>query len=378
MPPLLSQTRRPAGQARYRVIAEDVVQRIVKGEWAPGTRIPSSRELEKVYRVRRRTILHALQVVRQQGFLRFGQRQQPVAEVGSSLSELFNDTIVVLFSRPLEKILHEEPGWRAAIYQGILQGAYQAGLQLLTLQGTRWGKEVPTSLLNLPLYGVLLVACPFKTELLRKYEAFQCPVVLLDWPALELNDKLHLIAVANFEAAFDATARLIKLGHRHIAFLRSVSALAEKEVNIKLPMDRDSSERSAGFEAACRKAGFAKSQYRTFTAVSTTRDSSTLRELLGTTPRFTAIITANAALAQATAQFSAKVNANVEVPRDLSIATFHDPMELAGRNWSGPQTDFSEFGRKAIQLLKSKPASPQLIRIPCTWHNGETIQRPGK
>jgi len=353
---------RPAGKARYRVIAQDIVRRIMKGEWAPGTCIPPSRELKAAYGVSITTLLHALKEAKQQGYLRFGPGQRPVAALGAPLSDFLGKAVVVVVSTGMA-IFQSDPHWKGAICNAILSGTRDTGWPILILQG-RNSLNPPSALFNIPLQGVLLVACPFKTELLKQYEAFKCPVVMIDRPPDGLE--FHSISAANHQMSFDATSRLIALGHRRIGFLRSVMM----RPGTSIAMDPDVSERMAGFEAACKGAGFESHQYRVITEYT---HAAGLNELFRATPPFTAIVTSDAGMAESAARQAAA--AKLKVPRDLSIVTVLTT-ERYGRNWSGPRIDFGEFGRKAVELLLSKPQSLQHIRIPAVWNEGETLQEP--
>jgi DNA-binding LacI/PurR family transcriptional regulator len=361
---------RPAGEARYKIIAREIAQRVRSGEWAPGTHIPSSRKLEADYRVSTKTLLRALQVVKKEGLVHFGQRQLPVATLGVPLENILGDTVAVIFSRPLSLIVSDEAAWRGAMYNGVIDGSLKTEWSFFILHGRRWRNEVPSALFNMSLRGVLLIGCPFTTEILKQYEAFTCPVILVDRPAAGLS--LHSISPANHQMMFDATSRLIAMGHRQIALLRELSGPAALTSNIA-PVEPDVFERTSGFEAACAKAGFGENQFRIFTSYG---PGSTVKELLSAQPAYSAVVTTSAGLA--VELFQKATEARLQIPRDLSIVTILSGGKPApnATDWSGPRIEFSEFGEKAMALLRTPPKSRQDVRISATWHEGATALPP--
>ena len=68
----------PAGQppkSRYQIIQSDILDRIIKGDWRPGQRIPAERELAKTYRASVGTVRRSLELLVNQGYLRRSQGQ---------------------------------------------------------------------------------------------------------------------------------------------------------------------------------------------------------------------------------------------------------------------------------------------------------------
>jgi LacI family transcriptional regulator len=181
---------------------------------------------------------------------------------------------------------------------------------------------------------------------------------LLDQPGDAYS--LHSVAVANREAAFEATRRMIALGHRRLAFVRPI-------VRSLGNLDPDSLERQAGFESACASAGFASSQYRIFSAYT---GATAGAKIVSADPPFTGVLTTDATQAE---QVSSVANeSGRKVPRDLSIVTFRGIRPLP-RDWSGFVTDFSEMARLAVDILKRRPPVPERVRVKPQWRGGDSL-----
>jgi len=354
---------RPPGQGRPRskFIAEDLTRRLQCGEWTAGQTLPSCRQFAKAYRASLKTVHLAFQVLKTQGSVIVNPRQQPVASCGATLHSIVDGSIALITTShngldingtksPRESILHGISKWRPGGFIGTL---------IVLQDGNRWRVEYPVGLQELPIKGILLLG-PFPAHLLRRYEAMKQPVVLLDQPAEKFN--VHSVAVANFDAAHDATLRLIKLGHRRMAFLRYPVYRIQD-------IDPDARERQTGFTAACRKSGLKDDACQVFTA-GFHGSKGILENIIDSKPRITAVVAASPGYADQIAK-GAKA-AGLSIPRDLSIITFAEK----GTAWSGPQIDFESIGREGLNLLLRRPRTIERIRIPASWNAGSTCSAP--
>ena len=351
----------PDSTSRYSAIASDIARRLAAGEWPVGNRIPSFRRFAREYEVSLGTIQRALGALRTEGRVRVTPDRPTLAALGASLSSVMAGAVALVLGKRLPVVL--QPGLYESIWRGIVDGVAKADSTLIILQhANRWQHEYPAGLRHLPLRGVLLLG-PFAPGLLRQYEALGLPVVLLDQPGAKF--RLHSVTVANYDAASDATSRLIARGHRQIAFVRSV-------VGSIRDIDPDAKERQAGFAAACKQAGLKQGQCRVFSA-GFGDSSAAVQDLVRSTPRFTAVLMASDAHAKQMA--SAARAAGLGIPRDLSVVTFRSPLALT-RDWSGPQVDFEEFGRIGVELLRRKPRTIQHVRVQPVWHDGDSFGPP--
>lgn len=352
--------RPPGATPRYRTIAEDLGRRLAAKEWPAGQRIPSFHQLARDYGVGIKTIQLALKVIESEGRVCIRPDRPTVAAIGLPLITLMKTALGVVINHGIARTC--EPGGDQELWHGIARHADRIGLTLVVLSDDRiWKKEFPAGLRELPLAGLLLCG-PFSEMVLRQYEKMSVPKILLDQPGADC--KFHSVAVANYEGAFDTTLQLIERGHRRLAFIRSL-------VGSLNDVDPDSKERQVGFVAACKKARLKDDDTRVFSA-GFNKTSPAIKELVRTVPAFTAILCANADHAVKAEREAESIG--VIVPRDLSIASFR-AASATGRDWSGPQINFEEFGRIGIDLLVNKPRQIKRVRVETTWHEGETIAR---
>ena len=347
--------------AGYRAIAGKIARRLDRGEWPVGSRLPSFRQFARGYDVSLGTVQRALGMLRTEGRVRITPDRPTLAALGAPLDSVMKDAVVLVMGKRLPAIL--QPGLYEPIWRGIVDGVAKADCTLIILQhANRWRREYPAGLRHLPLRGLLLLG-PLPAGLVKQYETLGLPVVLLDQPGARF--RLHSVTVANHDAACDATSRLIARGHRQIAFVRSVVGSIQE-------IDPDAKERQAGFAAACKQAGLKQSQYRVFSA-GFGDSSAAVQELIRSTPRFTAVLTASDVHAKQTA--GAARAAGLSIPRDLSVVTFGSSLPLS-RDWSGPRVDFEEFGRIGVEILRRKPRTIQHVRVGAVWHDGDSFGPP--
>jgi DNA-binding LacI/PurR family transcriptional regulator len=352
--------RPPGTNTRYREIAADIARRIGAKEWALGRRIPSIEQFSRGYAVGIKTIHLAMKVLAAEGRVSMRPNRPTLAAAGRPLLRVFENSLAVVMNHGIARVC--QPGMNQSMWHGIAANADRIGLTILLLTDDRlWKKEFPSGLGDLPFRGFLITG-PFPSLLLRQYETLSAPVVLLDQPGKDF--KLHSVSVANFDSAYDATRRLIELGHRRLAFIRSV-------VTSLQDIDPDSRERQAGFLAACKRAGLKGEAARVVTAAHHP-SSPTIRELVRSKPGVTAMLLATTGHVDHVERECTAAGLNI--PRDLSVATFqsHEPLS---RDWSGPRIPFEKFGPIGIDLLLRKPKRFEHIQVPTVWNAGETIGR---
>jgi DNA-binding LacI/PurR family transcriptional regulator len=350
---------RPKGaKPRYKAIADDIARGLTAGRWHVGRRMPSFRHFARTYKVSVKTIQRAFSQLKIDGRVQVRPKRSTLAALGDSQRPLLENAIAVVSPRTLADT------WQGQFLNGILQGANTGYTLIIFQDDIRWRVEFPAGLDELPLCGILLLGS-FHVVVLKRYETLKLPVVLLDQPGDEYN--FHSVSIANYEAASDAVARLVKLGHQRIAFLGYI-------VPSLLSVDPDSKQRQAGFAAACRQYGLKECDYRIFVGGNSVAGHS-IQELFHATPPITAVVTATNSLAQQTA-ITAKALGK-QIPRDLSIVSFTSP-PATSMNWSGPLIDQDEFGRAGVDILRRKPGTPEHIHLKLKWHEGDTVGPPPK
>ncbi len=351
-------------EAQYRILADKLRERIQKKDWEDGTVLPSRRDLAESYDVGEQTVRLALKALRAEGLLgtHAGRRVFVKDNEGGFL--FGGDTIMLVLGDRLHTFL-ELPEYRA-LRRGIEQQAGREGRPLLVAHHERFRSAIPPNLHRMPLRGILLFG-PFRRKVLKQYQRLHVPVVLLNRPGLSW--KMHAIRGDNIYGAEDATRRLIKLGHRRIAFVRLIH-MGLREV------DPHSRQRHRGYAFALNKAGLPTKLDDVFIMTSRDQpDCPALRSLFNAKPRFTAVVCVDAARARMVAD--AARGRGLQIPRDLSIVCFQGKEPLLPQ-CSGVRIDFEKMGIDAVQLLRIPRHLRKRAEAPTEWFEGKTVAPPGK
>jgi len=368
---------RPAAElAAWRRIASTLRQRLTDGTWPTGAVLPSVRTLAREFKTGKQAVVLAVEALKREGRIGGQARRRMFAIVPEDACALAGKLVLLASGNPIN--LQHQDGWATEIYRGIFNAAGRNGTPLLVAHGADLRTRLPMELEELPLRGALLFG-QMRIPLLRRYAQLGVPVVLVDRP-LE-NVRIHCISLDNVNAAAQATARLIVLGHRRIAYLRFI------QMGL-LDVDADAKERQRGYERALREAGLGSprkprgagarqspAQGSVFNIFPTDSVGSCkgVEALLAARPRFTAVVCYSTApiplLKHAAAQ------ANLRLPRDLSIVAFQSVWQ-ADPYFAGPRADFELLGRKALELLDAPLRPIQHVRQPALWHDGPSIAPP--
>jgi LacI family transcriptional regulator len=344
-------------------VAAKLREQIKSGSWARGSVLPSFQFLARRYEVGERVIRTAIEVLKREGWIAANARRRLVVAMHAGAGTTAGGVVLEILTTSLANFVSSQPA--AELQRGVALGVSDLDAPLLIAHSGWLRTVLPNDLLQIPLLGIVLL-WPQRKEILTKYARLNVPVVLLDRPYAEW--KLHAASVDNYAAARDATERLIRLGHRRIAFLSYL-------VLWKSEPDPDARERIAGFVAAMKHARlwgpencvFHTSDYDQF-------DSAPFQALLRADPPFTAALTTDPARAQLllkAAQLSGR-----RIPHDLSVASF-DGTVPSVPELSGPRVDFAELARRGVGLLKKNRNPAIHLRVAATWHAGETVAPPG-
>ncbi|MCA9266814.1 MAG: LacI family DNA-binding transcriptional regulator, partial [Planctomycetales bacterium] len=184
------------------------------------------------------------------------------------------------------------------------------------------------------------------------------PVSYLDTPTE--GQRLHSVSADNTAIAYDATRRMIALGHRRIAFVRFILYTLRG-------IDPDASERQAGFVKAMNEAGLDATGIYSLLPGRDRQHS--LLALLDKKPRYTAAL--------CTSMDSAAVLAGEmkalgrEVPRDLSLCCVQGTYDR--ERISGAVLNFHDIAYRATLLL-NRPKTPVIReRVSAVWQDRGTL-----
>jgi hypothetical protein len=351
------------------MIAESMQQRLESGEWSVDRQIPSCREFAQFYGVSLRTAWLALKKLEREGRVRMIARSKSIMSRPIPISNVLKGTIAIVSKMHLadfagvsktENVIDSN-----GIGHGIIRELSKTRSPMLFLQEARWWRrDSPQGLADQPVAGIIITTL-LRPALLNHYASLGIPSVAVDQPVGSAS--IHSISTANREAAMDATSRLIRSGHRRLAFLRYIVRSFEN-------IDPDSKERHEGFIDACKQAALSETDYTVFSTM--LEDSSaTIHSLIHKRPPYTAILVSNQFFADQI--FRAANAAGLRIPMDLSIVVFHDRQNNV-QQLSGPGIDFEEMGRAAVRLLQNKPETVRHLRLTTQWNEGTTSAPPNR
>lgn len=356
---------RPRGRpvqtnAQYRGVADQLRKRLAENVWKTGEAIPSQRKLAAEFNVGSDVIRAALEMLRQEERItRNASRRLVPVPLMAQLPYMSPQRMVLLvYALPLNKLL-SNPSTRI-LHNALEQRLGVHQIPFLVAHSYTMSSALPDTFLQWPIKGMVLYG-PFEPVIFKRCERLSYPVVLLDQPAFNRN--IHSVSVDNVAATRAATERLIKLGHKQIAFIR----LAWTSVR---DIDPDSKERQQGFEAAMRSA---KLKGEIFTAFSTdTSECRTYQAIANPAREFTAAVCVDLTRARWLGEALQAHCRNI--PEHFSLVCFQSVNEPVV--YSGPCLDFQTIGTRAADLLQLSASPPRHELIAPQWREGYSIARP--
>jgi LacI family transcriptional regulator len=197
-------------------------------------------------------------------------------------------------------------------------------------------------------------------------------------PSIWINRKQNHEAVYydDFGAAKEATERLLKLGHRRIAYLDFIP----KETWTNTHYSR--TDRYAGYAAAMREAGMPSTPREQFAGVPAAERLSATCQLLRREGRPTAVISYDAGVRI----MHAAAVVGLKVPQDLSVLTF-EPLPAASSAGDHPEAYMGwtisamgvpgeDAGHRAVEMLTQKIAERDeaidSVVLPLKFISGDT------
>lgn len=345
--------------AGYRKVAAGLREDLDAGRLPRGAVVPSLKKLAGRFGVSEITVRRALEVLAREGRIGKGAGRRLLVQEPKGLLTATHRLAVLVVSGYLDFNLRTRYGQQ--IQAGLDLGVTDQVRSFLLVHHWKFFSQVPANLDLLPVTGLLLWG-QYDPEVMRAYERMDCPVVLVDRPRADW--KMHAACVDNEAAAYEATRRLIDLGHRRIAFLRQV-LLRAKEV------DPDTVERQRGYARALKEHGlpFDSGLVVNCTA-SDTAESPAVTGLFEDRKRPTAVLAVDAGKARLVLE-AARAR-GMGVPGKLSVAGFQEK-DGGLAELSGPRIDFTQVGLAAAALLKEPKQPLRERRVAATWFEGTTI-----
>jgi DNA-binding LacI/PurR family transcriptional regulator len=330
----------------YRFVQENIRKRIITGEWAIGSKIPSERELERDLQISRLTVSKGLAHLVAEGLLI--RRQGQGTFVSDRTSHVSSNRKLIKFISPIG------PGEdRNSVRHGILEGMYDALIDRGYHVGVDFYRNSVEQIQRLQQdsdqahAGFVIWYEPGNQNLdeLIRLRQENYPFVLVD--AYPMDFETDFAVTDNTEGGRVIMEYLVEHGHRHIGY-------------ISRTIDRSSlRDRQAGFLQGMINHGIPFDSSSVVTLDHTSGDlfrevGLAIDALLSRDRSLTAIFFCNDDLALAAIDYIR--SRGMRVPEDISIASFDDIDRSA--YCSVPLTtihqDFFEMGKAAAEVLLEK------------------------
>ncbi|MCW8130295.1 MAG: substrate-binding domain-containing protein [Planctomycetota bacterium] len=350
--------RPPGPFARHRDVADALRRRMKAGDWKCLEVLPSLRALARSTQSSVSAVRLALDLLAAEGQIAANPRGRWVVARDRFLMASGRGPLLLVFSHPME---NTAPGsYWMELQRGVVTAAGRMQVPLLMLHDHALQDGQPRGFLDLPLCGVAL-AGRFGAANLRAYERLPLPVSYLDTPSEGYD--LHSASADNEAIGYDATRRMLALGHRRIACVRFV-LLTLREI------DPDARERQAGFVRAMREAGLDAGSV--FNHIPGKSPQHSIMAMLRKRPAYTAVFCVGVTTAQTVA--SVAQAEGVDIPRDLSLCCVQGQGNR--EPFSGPVLDFHEIALRGALLL-DRPKRPAVReRLPAAWRDRGSLTPP--
>jgi len=259
---------------------------------------------------------------------------------------------LVTIVHPVDQETEPNSYWESALELGALRACTSQGLQLITrrIAKPEWGQRRWISeLIDQSLVEGIILTPPFSDDhdLSRYITDKGCALVCIA-PGSPNNDVPATVGIDDERAGFEMATHLLRLGHRHFAFIGGLVGHSAAE------------QRWDGVVHAMQEAGIPPSQVESLQGDFTFRSGVDLaREALSKTPTPTAIICANDDMAVG-ALFAAH-KLGLEIPESLSITGFDDT-PVSARIWPPLTTihqPIQNMGRRAVELIVEQLKRPK-------------------
>lgn len=354
---------RPAGtESQYEKIADDLRKKIFSRELPDGAALPSLLSLAARYKVGRQVVRLAIETLKNERLVVANLKRRIVVSFNPTKINLTSGIVLQIASSTLSELLRAP--FFADMQRGILTGCGELKTPIHIVHDSTTRSGIPKRLLEMPIRGIL-VTHYYDSQFIEYLAKVSLPIVIADQP-IE-TESVHSVSVDNMEPAYQATMKLISLGHTRIAFVRDSHVFNKR-------IDPDARERNFGFLKTCAAAGLGKNSICTVTVnYFTEPQSRSLDPIFCSKPHATGVVCSSdgsARLIEARAKL-----AGFTIPRDISLVGFQ---ATAGAfpELSGPRTNFFELGRRAVNLLAYRKSPNIKERIPAIWHEGTTVAPP--
>ena len=340
----------------YRKIYNDLIRDISKGIYSPEKRLPSEKELAKIYSVSRITSKKALELLEEKGYITRMPGRGSFVIHRSSPSD--NQEVANSFQKGKTQLIGMiiedfAENFGTMIIAGAEQGCRERGYSLVLKRSNgsqkQEGKAIE-ELLKLGVEGILIIPVHgdnYSPQILRlTVEAF--PFVLID---RELKGiPASYVGTDNITSARELMNLLFELGHRHICFV------SPSEANTSTIQDRKEGflKSFAEHKVLVDESSFLYNLSSTLPGrpknEEIQKDIETVKKYYRGHPKTTAFFAVEYNIALII--LKAICEMDKKVPDNCAIVCFDSPPNFVGRYiFTHIQQDETEIGLKSVDLL---------------------------
>ncbi len=211
---------------KYKQVCEDLAQRIQRGEFPDGARLPRERELCERYQVKRVTVRRALEMLDQSGLAEKRPGLGTYVRTGrSAAASTRGNTMVFAMRRNQNDIRHNVNAFNAMLFFLLEQACHERGLRL-QYAGIEDGMA-QTDQVSDDVLGVLLVS-QHEAEAAESLWKRGIPTICVNhW-----DERAVSLLPDNFCGMRLAVDHLNRLGHTRVGFIRGPLANVNAEERV--------------------------------------------------------------------------------------------------------------------------------------------------
>ena len=332
-------------------LKEIILAEIRSGKYAPGERIPSERELCKIYGVSRTTARNALIDLANAGHVtRAVGSGTYVADASQGASDFANGTIGFLLCRhhyPVRRL--REDYFYFEVMEGIQEELSISGRHFLfhQLDDERREESLVRDLVG-KVDGILLAEAQSE-QFVRSIQQVDVPLVLINPSIDRLRLDLHTVSIDNRAGAYKGVRHLVELGHQAIGCIRGPQDSTPAE------------ERYEGYLRALGEAGVAIREDWVELSEDWTIEAGTsaTQRLIRRVPGLTAIFGTSDTLAVGVLN---ALSSSRRVPEEVSVVGFDDISIAAHANppLTTVRSPILQLGKTSCRLLNSISSTKDL------------------
>jgi GntR family transcriptional regulator, arabinose operon transcriptional repressor len=335
--------QRGNGVSLYLQVSDILIQRILSGEWKPGTTLPAEPELCAEFRVARGTIRQALSKLEDEGHVRRERGRGTFVNFGRPRAQGISGSQIGFI------VPYVRDSFVPTILLGVERAAADQRLSVTFKHvdnDPRLQIEVLENLVGQQLAGIVLYPVDsVPSDSLVHIARSGYPIVMVDRYLRGVAS--DYVMSDHFGGALRATQHLIQLGNDQIAFV----SWADPAVSLE--------HRAAGYQRALQEAGLSfdsdlTCEVESYPAVAL----DPICVFLSEHPHISAVFAANDQIALAVYQAARKIG--LRIPEDLALVGF-DNLDFTA-HLDVPLTTVEQpafdIGRTAVQLLMHRIQQP--------------------